>query len=167
MITSAGQKIGSNGDVNTGRGFPMDLWRGRETASNFNNIGGELFCFSGVFQSGEEYCAAGEGKHHRGQFGSKDAAVVATMAHFHLKRRTAAQPTCDCLFSLKKCQSVRSQVCCSSSCFCCFQPPTTTTHSHSLRFFSPLSIAARSKRRRWKNLNISGVERGLHFTPPV
>lgn len=37
----------------------------------------------------------------------------------------ATQLTCDCLFSLKKCQSVRSQVCYSSSCFCCFLPPPT------------------------------------------
>lgn len=36
----------------------------------------------------------------------------------------SAQLTCYCLFSLKKCQSVHSQVCCSSSCFCCFLPPT-------------------------------------------
>lgn len=72
----------------------------------------------------------------------------------------AALLTCDCLFSLKKCQSVRTQVCCSSSCFCCFLPPLHPP-------FSPPSITARSKRCRWKNLNISGVERGLRFTPPV
>lgn len=34
----------------------------------------------------------------------------------------ATRLTCNCLFSLKKCQSVRSQVYCSSSCFCCFSP---------------------------------------------
>lgn len=33
--------------------------------------------------------------------------------------------------------------------------------------YFPLSIAGRSKRRRQKNLNISGEERGLRFTPPV
>lgn len=81
---------------------------------------------------------------------------------------TTTQLTCDCLFSLKKCQSVRSQVCCSSFLFLLFSPPLLVllppppTHpDFPCQLQRDQSDAAR---RIW----IFQVQReDLHFTPPA
>lgn len=97
-----------------------------------------LFCLSFHCANCEEW-TAGEGfsvwkPNHSGQSEKKERTLGKALQiqsslcwptfNTNDEGSGATQITCDCLFSLKKCQSVRSQVCCSSSCFCCFLPPT-------------------------------------------
>lgn len=95
--------------------------------------------FSCFFQSGKEECTAGGGTRFCEASPLRSVRLHGCSHHHNgpLSPETtswsdAAQLTCDCLFSLKKCQSVRSQVCCSSSCFCCFTPPPPTLSRFSL-----------------------------------
>lgn len=105
-----------------------------EMVSNLNNKIGDEVCFPVSIQSGKRGVHCGGlvseapplrsvsgrgGRLHRCSHHCDGPVSPETTSCSN-----ATQLTCDCLFSLKKCQSVRSQVCCSSSCFCCFLPPT-------------------------------------------